>query len=64
MEQQPKKKSKKYLTLFFILIPSLLLAMYASVDNIYVRISLQVVTLLLQYVLVKNLLDEYYLDDE
>lgn len=56
-----KQKPKKYgLTFFIFIVPSLLLGMSAAITDVLVRLPLQVVVLLLQVVLIKNLLDDYY----
>lgn len=56
-----EKKPKKYgLTLFILIIPSLLLAMTSAVTDLWIRIFFQVVLLLLQMVMIKNMLDDYY----
>lgn len=59
-EQVKPRKDKRMLTLFIILVPSVLLAMTAAISNFAVRIGFQVVLLFFQAVLVKNLLDDYY----
>lgn len=53
-------KDKKMLTLFLILGVSLLLAMTSMIDNTFTRLSFQVVLLLIQLVIIKNVLDSYY----
>lgn len=55
-----KKKSKKILTLFIMMIPALLIAMTATIPSLPVRLGFQLVLLLFEFVLVKNLLDDYY----
>lgn len=57
------KKNKKVLHLFLLMIPSLLLAMTASIDSVYVRWFFQAVTLLMQFVLVKSMLDSFEGED-
>lgn len=58
--QVPKQKDKKMLTIFLMILPSLLIAMTASITNIIVRLGFQIVLLLFQLVIFKNLLDDYY----
>lgn len=53
-------KDKKMLTLFLILGVSLLLAMTSMIASVFVRLSFQVLLLLIQVVIVKNVLDSYY----
>lgn len=53
-------KDKKMLTLFLILGISLLLAMTSMIDSVFIRLSFQVLLLLIQVVIVKNVLDSYY----
>jgi len=56
----PKKPGDKgFLTLFIIMIPSLIIAMSASIPNNLIRIPIQVVALLLQFVVVKSFIDDY-----
>ncbi len=50
---------KGFLTLFIIMIPSLLLAMSAAILSPLIRIPIQVVLLLLQFVAVKSFIDDY-----
>ena len=55
-----KPKSKMMLTLFLLMVPSLLLAMTSSIDSVTVRMMFQIVLIFLQTILLKNLLDTYY----
>lgn len=57
---ESKGKDKRMLTLFIMLVPGLMLAMTSAINDGIIRITFQLVLLLLQYVLVKNLLDDYY----
>lgn len=62
--QSKPKKNKKILQLFLLMIPSLLLAMTASIeDNLVIRWTFQIVILLMQFVLVKSMLDSYEGED-
>ena len=58
------KKDKKALTIFLMIIPSLLLAMTSAIPEIFARISFQTILLFFQLVIFKNLLDDYYGGDE
>ena len=62
MEQsKPKrKKDKKALTMFIMIMPSLLLALTAVIESTITQISFQILLLFFQLVLLKNLLDDYY----
>lgn len=59
-EEKPIKKDKRMLTLFFIIVPSLLLAMCSAIDSFYIRIFFQVVLIFFQIVIFKNFIDSYY----
>ena len=61
-EQQPRR-NKKIMTLFFLMIPSLLLAMTSAIPSLVIRVSFQAVLLLFDFVIFKNLLDTYLGDD-
>jgi len=60
MKTKPKKKDKRMLTLFFMVTPSLLLAMASAIESFYVRIFFQVVLIFFQIVIFKNFIDDYY----
>lgn len=62
-KEKPRKKDRKSLTLFIIMIPALLLAMSSSIDNYIVRLGFQIVLFLLQFVLVKNIIESYEGED-
>jgi len=67
MIQQPpkkKRKDKKALTMFIMIIPSLLIAMTAVIESTITQISFQILLLFFQLVLLKNLLDDYYGEEE
>jgi hypothetical protein len=60
MVKQQKQKNMKFLRIFLLMIPSLLLAMTASInDNLYLRVSFQAIILLMQFVIVKSIVDSY-----
>ena len=58
-EKVRKAGDRGFLTLFIIMIPSLVLAMSATVSNTFIRVPIQVVLLLLQFVAVKSFIDDY-----
>ena len=58
------KKDRKVLTLFIMILPSLLIALTSAIQHYVVRISFQILLLFFQVVLLKNLLDDYYGDSE
>jgi len=58
-EQTKRPSDKGFLTLFIIMIPSLIIAMSAAVDSSLIRIPIQVVLLLLQFIVVKSFIDDY-----
>jgi hypothetical protein len=62
-EQLSNKKDRRFLNLFIIMMPSLLLAMTASITSFYVRIGFQLALLLLQLVLTKSLIDTFVGED-
>ena len=58
---KPKpEKDKKLLTLFIMIVPSLMLAMTSAIPGLIVRIGFQLLLLLFQIVLFKNFIDDYY----
>jgi len=61
---KPKKKDKKALTMFIMIIPSLLIALTAAIESVITQISFQILLLFFQLVLLKNLLDDYYGEEE
>jgi hypothetical protein len=61
--KEKPKKDKRMLTLFFMAVPSLLLAMCSAIDSFYIRIFFQVVLILFQIVIFKNFIDSYYGED-
>jgi hypothetical protein len=59
-EKKHKKKDKRVLTLFFMMVPSVLLAMCSAITSFYVRIFFQVMLIFFQIVIFKNFIDDYY----
>jgi hypothetical protein len=58
-EDLKKVGDKGFLTLFIIMIPSLIIAMSAAIPSNLIRIPIQVVSLLMQFVVVKSFIDDY-----
>jgi len=50
---------KGFLTLFLIMVPSLIIAMAAAVNSPIIRVSIQIVALILQLVVVKSFIEDY-----
>jgi hypothetical protein len=63
-ERQKPRKDKRMLTLFFMAVPSLLLAMASAIESFYIRIFFQVVLILFQVVIFKNFIDSYYGEED
>jgi len=59
-----RKKDKKVLTLFLMIVPSLLIALTSNIISPITQISFQILLLFFQLVIFKNLLDDYYGEDE
>lgn len=60
-EPKPRpKKDKRALTMFIMIIPSLLIALTSSIESTITQISFQILLLFFQLVVFKNLLDDYY----
>ena len=53
-----EKETKSFRTLFLILLPSLILTI--PFDNWLLNIAVKILLLLMQFVIVKSVLDEYY----
>lgn len=58
-ESEKPKKDKKVMTLFFLMIPSVLIAMSSAIPNLVVSVGFQIVLLFYQFVIFKNMLDTY-----
>ena len=58
-KQEERLSEKGFLTLFLIMIPSLIIAMAASISSPYIRLGIQVVLILLQLVVVKSFIEDY-----
>lgn len=56
----PPNERKKLITLFMIIVFSLLLGMTAYINNIFLRLWFQVILFISQLIIVKTLLDDYY----
>ncbi len=64
MEKKKKKhedrlSEKGFLTLFLIMIPSLLIAMASAISSPLTKFSIQIILLLLQLVVVKSFIEDY-----
>jgi len=59
-KKQEVTKDKKFLTLFLLMLPSLLLAMTGAIESVIIRIAFQIVLLIFHAVIFKNLLDDFY----
>jgi hypothetical protein len=63
-EKVRPRKDKKVLTMFIMIVPSLLIALTATIQSVITQISFQILLLFFQLVIFKNLLDNYYGDSE
>jgi hypothetical protein len=63
-KQKEPKKDRTTLSLFILLVPSLLLAMTSAIAGTWVRIFFQVVLILFQTVMLNNMLKDLYGGDE
>lgn len=63
-EKTKRPKNKKIFTLFLISVFSLLIAMTSQITDRIVALIFQVVLIFAQVVILKNLLDNYYGDEE
>jgi len=59
MERIKPVKDKKMLTLFIVIVFSLLIAMTASIEDFIIALFFQIVLIFSQIVIVKNLIDSY-----
>lgn len=58
-EKEDRLSEKGFLTLFLMMIPSLIIAMASAISAPWIRLSIQLVLLLLQLVLVKSFIEDY-----
>lgn len=58
MEKEEKNDKGKIRTLFLILIPSILMAI--DFNSLMLNIAVKIILFVLQFVVVKSVLDEYY----
>lgn len=64
-KDEPKpKKDKRALTMFIMIIPSLLIALTSTIESVILQLSFQILLLFFQLVIFKNLLDDYYGEEE
>lgn len=54
------KKNKRVLTLFLCMVPSILIGMTTIITNVMGRIGFQTILVLMQFVIIKNLIDDFY----
>ena len=59
-QSTPKKKDKRFLTLFFVILPSLLIAMTTAIETRLIAICFQVVLIFFQIIIIKSMIDDYY----
>jgi len=58
-KQENQLSEKGFLTLFLIMIPSLIIAMASAISSPLTRLSIQVILLILQIVIVKSFIEDY-----
>lgn len=56
---EEKRKNKQFLTLFIVLMPTLIVAMTSAITSVLVRIAIQTVLILFQIVIAKNIIEDY-----
>jgi hypothetical protein len=52
--------TRKFYTFFIVIMPSILLAILGTIEDIFTRVLLQMLTFALQIVVVKGILDDFY----
>ena len=57
--QENRLSEKGFLTLFLIIIPSLIIAMSSAISSPLTRLSIQIILLILQVVIVKSFIEDY-----
>ena len=60
MATEVKKKDKSILSIFIIMIISLTLVAAGNISQGFLRLAIEMLLLLLQFVIIKNILDDYY----
>jgi len=60
MADKENKKDKRSLSLFIVMIISLIMIALGYVPQFALRIGLELLAFFLQFVIVKNILDDYY----
>lgn len=55
-----KKKDRRIQTLFITMFPVLLIALVSNVTTGLSRVMLQIAIIFFQFVVIKNILDDYY----
>jgi hypothetical protein len=59
-KEEVREKDKSVLSLFIVMMLSLILVGIGYIDQGLLRTGLQALVIVLQFVIVKNILDEYY----
>ena len=60
MRTKKQKKNKRVLTLFLCLLPSILIAMTTLIASSPFRLVFQLMLFLMQYVIIKSLIDDFF----
>lgn len=60
VKEETKPKDKGVLTLFIIVFMSIILIAVGYIEQVFLRIALQIMVFLLQFIVIKNVLDDYY----
>ena len=63
-ERKRQPSNKGGLTQFILILPSVLIAMTSAIDNYIVRLGFQILLLVFQFVLVRNLIRDWFGDDK
>lgn len=58
-DEKPRKKNRSFLTLFFVVIFSLLIAMTRSITDDWIAVAFQIVLIFAQIIFVKSLIESY-----
>jgi len=56
-------KDKKVLTIFILFFPSVILVALSGISNPIMKLTLQMLVLLYQFVVIRNLVFEYYMEE-
>jgi len=55
-----KEKDKKILTIFILFFPSIILMALSGIPNTFIRFGIQLLIVLYQFIVIRNLVFEYY----